>query len=277
MIKCIEFPEKTFATKEAMFAELKHNEEKLIALKKAQIYKSSEKHQISFLNLDITKLSATAKANFDVKEGYIYPVISTTRYRDSHKDVHFDGCFNRTKNDQQGKVYYALDHDLKWASIVAWPKDVRMFVTPLDWSLVGKNYIGQTEALVFEIAENKITKSDVLAAIKDKASDFENSIRMSYEKLTLGLNSTDKEMAENKAYFDSHINLIANKEEALEDGYFWGVDALKIQKEGSLVIAGGSNDATSIITLGADLITPNTDPPAGSQKERIKTIYDYLN
>ena len=68
MIKCIEFPEKTFATKEAMFAELKHNEEKLIALKKAQIYKSSEKHQISFLNLDITKLSATAKANFDVKE-----------------------------------------------------------------------------------------------------------------------------------------------------------------------------------------------------------------
>ena len=273
MIKCIEFPDKTFITRDEMFSELKRNEDKLIALKKAHIYKSAEKSQISFLNLDISKLSVSAKSNFDVKEGYIYPVISTTRYMDSHKDVHFDGCFNRTKNDQQGKVYYALDHDLKWASIVAWPKDVKMFVTPLDWALVGKNYAGQTEALVFEIAESKITKSDVLQAIKDKSSDFENSIRMSYEKITLGLNSKDKNMAENKAYFDNHINLIANKEQALEDGYFWGVEALKIQKEGSLVIAGGSNDATSIITLGADLITPKADPPAGSHK----SIYSLLS
>jgi len=265
MIKCIEFPEKEFSTKDDMFRHLKANEDKLISLKKAQVYKSCEKSQISFLNLDMAKVSGTVKANFDIKEGFIYPVISTTKYLDSHRDVHFDGCFNRTKNDQQGKVYYALDHDLKWASIVAWPKDVRMFVTPLDWSLVGKNYIGQTEALVFEIAESKITKADVLAAIKDKASDFENSIRMSYEKVTLGLNSTDKDMAANKAYFDNHINLIANKEQALEDGYFWGVDALKIQKEGSLVIAGGSNDATSIITLGADLVTPKTDPSIDSQ------------
>ncbi len=277
MIKCIEFPDQEFATKEAMYAELKRNESKLISLKKAQIYKSCEKSQISFLNLDISKITGAEKANFDVKEGFIYPVISTTRYRDSHKDVHFDGCFNRTKNDQQGKVYYALDHDLKWASIIAWPKDVKMFVTPLDWYLVGKNYPGQTEALVFEIAESKITKSDVLQAIKDKASDFENSIRMAYEKITLGINSTEKDLSVNKAYFDSRINEIANKEEVLEDGYFWGVEALKIHKEGSLVIAGGSNDATSIITLGADLITPKTDPPAGSQKERVKTIYDYLN
>lgn len=265
MIKCIEFPDKSFATKEEMFSHLKANEDKLISLKKAQVYKSVEKQQISFLNLDISKLSSTAKANFDVKEGYIYPVISTTRYMDSHKDVHFDGCFNRTKNDQQGKVYYALDHDLKWASIVAWPKDVKMFVTPLDWSLVGKSYAGTTEALVFEIADSKVTKQDVLDAIKNRSSDFENSIRMSYEKVTLGLDSKDKDMAANKAYYDNHINLIANKEQALEDGYFWGVDALKIQKEGSLVIAGGSNDATSIITLGADLVTPKTDPLISSQ------------
>lgn len=266
MIKCIEFPDLIFATKDEMFRHLKSNEDKLISLKKAQVYKSCEKNQVSFLNLDVSKLSGASKANFDIKEGFIYPVISTTRYMDSHKDVHFDGCFNRTKNDQQGKVYYALDHDLKWASIIAWPKDVKMFVTPLDWSLVGKNYIGQTEALVFEIPENKITKPDVLAAIKDRVSDFENSIRMSYEKITLGLNSNEKDMDENKAYFDSRINLIANKEQALEDGYFWGVDALKIQKEGSLVIAGGSNDATSIITLGADLVTPKTDPPVSSQE-----------
>lgn len=249
IFKCIEFPGSEFATKEDMFKALKANEDKLISLKKAHIYKSCDKHQVSFLNVDMAKVSATVKANFEIKEGYIYPVISTTRYCDSHKDVHFDNCFNRTVKHQQGKVYYALDHELKWNSILAWQKDVRMFVTPLDWSLVGKSYAGQTEALVFEIAESKITKADVLAAIKSRSSDFENSIRMSYDKITLGVNSTDRDMADNKAYFDKNINLIANQADVMEQGYFWGVEELSISKEGSLVVAGGSNDATSIITM----------------------------
>ena len=267
--KCIEFPDSKFETKEDMFKALKANEDKLISLKKAHIYKSCDKHQVSFLNVDMDKLSTTTKANFEIKEGYIYPVISTTLYMDSHSDVHFNNCFYRTVKHQQGKVYYALDHELKWNSILAWQKDVRMFVTPLDWALVGKSYSGQTEALVFEIAESKITKADVLAAIKSRSSDFENSIRMSYDKITLGVNSTDRDMAENKAYFDKNISLIANQAEVMDQGYFWGVDELSISKEGSLVVAGGSNDATSIITMEPVKSTSETldslkDTPAKS-------------
>ena len=62
----------------------------------------------------------------------------------------------------------------------------------------------------------------------------------------MGIDSADKEYAVNKSYFDSRINLIANKEVALEQGYFFGVEEAKINKEGSLVLQ-GSNDATEII------------------------------
>lgn len=274
VFKCIEFPDKEFATKEDMFRELKANEDKLIGLKKAQIFKSVEKLQFSFLNLDISKVSTQSKANFDMKDNYIYPVISSTRYMDSHKDVHFDGCFNKTKNEQQGKVYYALDHELKYNSILAWPKDVRMFTTMLDWNLVGKDYYGQTEALVFEIPKEKFIQKNVLKAIEEMAADFENSIRMSYDKIKLAANSTDKDLAENKAYFDSKINSIANKEVALEAGYFWGVEELRIHKEGSLVVAGGSNDATSIIQITEPVKSTQIDPPSSSQKS--KSFYSHF-
>jgi hypothetical protein len=156
---------------------------------------------------------------------------------------------------------YALDHELKWDSILAWQKDVKMFTANVDWSIVGKSYSGQTEALIFEIAKDKIARKDVLKSIEDKASEFENSIRMIYMKLYLGLNSSDKAYASNKAYYDSKIEEIANKEVAEEKGYFWGVEELAIYKEGSLVVAGGSNDATSIYSKEL------SEPPAGTHIE----------
>lgn len=265
MIKCLEFGNRSFETKEEMFSALKASEHELISLKKAQVFKSCEKGQLGFLNLD--RLSNTTKADF-VKEDYIYPVISTTNYLDTHGDCHFNGCFGKTVKEQQGKVMYALDHDLKYNSILAWQKDVNMFIQPLDWSFVGKSYLGQTEALIFEIPKEAIRNKQVLADIEAKASDFENSIRMVYHKIRLAVDSREKEFTENKAYFDSRINSISNKEIALEKGYFWGVEELGIHKEGSLVVAGGSNDATSIITLeAADSTSDIIDPSKGQSKK----------
>lgn len=275
IFKCIEFPEKEFATQEQMFLALKANEEKIIGLKKAQVYKSDEKGQIGLLDLDISKISGALKTNFEIKDDYIYPVISTTRFMDSHKDVHFDGCFDTTVKDQQGKVYYALDHKLQWDSVIAWPKDVAMFTSMIDWAMVGKSYIGQTEGLVFEIAKDKV-RPDVLQAVEAKANDFENSIRMVYHKIRLGINSTQKDLAVNKAYYDSRINQIANKEQAEEDGYFWGVEQLGIHKEGSLVIAGGSNSATAIIVSDPLKSSLHKEEPAESSSINKLSFYHTL-
>lgn len=271
MIKAIEFPNKTFTTKEDLFSELKKNEDRLISLKTSEVYKSHEKGQFSFLNFD--KHEDVDKGLYGAKANHIYPIISTTNYMDSHKDVHFNGSMTKTAKEQNGKVVYALDHELKFDSIIAWQKDVNMFVRQIDWSLVGKDYIGKTEALIFEIAKDKITRKDVLTAIENKVSEFQNSIRMVYVKMILGMNSKDKEHANNKAYYDSRINQIANKEVAEDEGYFWGVEELKIYKEGSLVVAGGSNDATSIYNKEIEAVD-NTSKQ--KQEPSIDTLKEQL-
>lgn len=268
MIKAIEFPNKEFATKAELYKALHDSKDEIISLKKAQVYKSVEKDQVSVLSAAKAMKAVTSK-NFEAKEDYIYPIISTTKYLDSHKDVHFDGCFTKTVKEQQGKVLYALDHELKYDSVIAWQKDVKMFVCSVDWAMVGKSYTGQTEALVFEIAKDSIKRKDVLESIENESADFENSIRMTYHKIRFAVNSNEKDFAEAKAYYDLRIGDIANKEAVEEDGYFWGVEELGIYKEGSLVVAGGSNDATSIYHKNIGAVnndTPNPEPPKGTRK-----------
>lgn len=273
--KCIEFPGVDFPTQKELFFALKANEDKIIELKKSKSFEGRQKHSLSYLNLDVTKIFSGAKTlPFEVKQDFIYPVISTTRYRDSHKDVHFDSCFNRTYKNQAGKVSYILDHELKYNSIIAWPKDVEMIVSQLPWGMVGKDYQGHTEGLIYVIDKRKVRIEQVLKDIEENSHSFENSIRMQYKKITLGINSTEKDLSANKAYFDSRVNEIANKDEVMEDGYFWGVEELAIDREGSLVVAGGSNDATSIITLElASGTSEKSDPLSSTQEKSIWSSY----
>lgn len=266
MIKSVLFPDKEFTTKEELFKELKANENRIIDLKKSAIQESCAKGQIGLLTLDKIDLTDT---KFDIKKGFIYPVISTTNYLDSHDDVHFKGCFDNTIKDQQGKVHYTSDHELKLQNIIAWKDDVKMFVKEIEWSLVGKSYNGTTQALIFEIEESKVINEKALELIKAK-KQVENSIRMRYISIKLAINSNDEDYIENKAYFDNRVNNIANKEQAIERGYFWGVEELGIFKEGSLVVAGGSNDATAIIYDNKqeplDNTLDNTEPSEDTQK-----------
>lgn len=239
---------KEFETQTELFEALKSHEQDILALKKANIFKSIDKNPfgLKFISPSHAGITDSEKAALKTEDGYIYAVISTTNYLDSHGDVHFKGCFNQTVKNQQGSVYYITDHLLSFNNIIAYPKDIEMIVADIPWGLVGKDYNGTTNALIFKIAEENVRK-DVLEAIKENKASFENSIRMRYIKARLALNSSAKEDAAYKAYWDSKINEIANKEDAEKQGYFFGVEELSIYKEGSLVIGGGSNDATSVI------------------------------
>jgi hypothetical protein len=259
---------KDFSNKEDLFRELKLNENKIISLKKAQKYESAKKGQLSPVGAYM-KPDIAIKAGLDVKDGYIYPVINTTRYMDSHEDVHFDGLWKKTLQEQEGKIFYASNHSLDIDNVIAWPEDVKAFTKLIDWSWVGKDFSGQTEALIFEVAEKNIQKPTALEAIKQRRK-VQGSVSMIYVKIKMGINSEEKDYAENKAYWDSHIDMIVNKDMAEGLGYFFGVEEARIYKEGSLVLA-GSNDATKIIY--ADKNQPpqgtdedNTEPPDGTLK-----------
>ncbi|RUP42612.1 MAG: hypothetical protein EKK63_00295 [Acinetobacter sp.] len=259
MIKCIDFPDQQFATKEELHTALRSNAEKIIALKTAEIYKSYQKgFAFDGFMLDRLPESEVGKIGPQMKDGFVYPVLSTTKYMDSHWDVHFDGVWDQSIKQQAGKLHYVVDHELKIASVIAWPGDVKAMVKSVPWSWVGKEYEGNTEALIFEIPKSKLKNAAAKEAIEEKRP-VQHSVRMAYVKIKLAINSTAAENKEYKAYYDSRINEIANKEEVEELGYFWGVEEAKIVKECSMVLA-GSNDATPIRQKLTEPANPATQP-----------------
>ena len=244
MVRLRELPNREFKDWNEAHAALKENESRLVSLKCAQVYKSVDKLEsfgvLPFLDKGF-EASKAATPDW-VKDGNVYPVINTTKYYDSHGDVHFDGIWKRSLKANVGKLHYLESHSMKIADIIAWPEDVKSFTKMVPWTVLGKNYSGETEALIYEISMAKIVHDGARKVINEKR-DMQNSVRMQYVKMSLALNSDSTEWKENKELYDSRIDSIANKDVVENFGYFWAVDEAKIFKEGSMVIA-GSNDAT---------------------------------
>jgi hypothetical protein len=238
VIKAVEFKGKSFDTKEDLFKELKSNKKELIGLKTATV-----KHSIP-LAMSLDKIEST-KAIDGLDKDFIYPVINTTKYMDSHNDVHLDGIWNRSIGDQQGKVHYLINHELEVGKVIAYPKDVELMVKDVQWKDLGANYNGFTQALIFKTNVFDYSNIDAKKIIAEKM-DIEHSVRMQYVKIDLAINSSDEENIEEKAVWEKYINQIANKEDVIEQGYFWAVTEAKIYKEGSMVLS-GSNDVTPMI------------------------------
>ena len=261
MIKSATFQNKEFNSKEELFKELKDNERKLIELKKASIQNTAEKGQLS--TFELLKSDENIKEYLDVKDGFVYAVINTTKFLDSHDDVHLNGIWNKSVKEQQGKILYVTDHTLKVDSVIAWNNDVEMYVKEVPFSYLGKGYEGTTEALIFAINKDKIVHEKAKQIIEEKRP-VQNSVRMEYVKIELAINSDNPDYKENKKVYDTYINEIANRELANENGYFWAVTEAKIIKEGSMVLF-GSNEVTPIIQENkteADTITSETIEPA---------------
>lgn len=264
--------DKNFETKEAMFAELKANKEHLIGLKKAAV-KYSDAVSYTFKSKDAEKAEGEPASI-----GYgsvIYPVINSTNFLDSHDDVHIDGIWDVSVKDQQGKVYYIINHDLMIGSVISYPDDVEPMVVSLNWSDLGLDYEGTTQALIFKTTLNEYANQDAYKAIVAK-KPLQNSIRMRYIDMTLCINDNSDDYKQEKANFDKYIKVIANKEDALERGYFWAITQAAIYKEGSAVLF-GSNSATPIQYSdpskdSQDQEQQSIDPPRQSESKSNKSL-----
>lgn len=238
MIHCKEL-KKDFSTKEELFKELVKNEKRIVELKKATIVHTQP---VSLFGI---KDHESVKALSFVKDGFVYPIINTTNYFDSHADVHFPNLWNKSLKDKNKKIFYVLEHELEVDSVIAFPNDVNAFVKTVSWNDLGRDYSGNTQALIFEIPKNKI-QIEKIAKLFDEQISFENSVRMRYINVSLAIDSTSSDYEQQKALWDARINQVANKDIAKEHGYMWCIDEASIEKEGSLVLF-GSNDATPVI------------------------------
>jgi hypothetical protein len=272
MIHCKELNE-SFNDKESLFKALKNNKDLIIAEKKAAIYKSCEKGQSTNVKaLDLSKLNSINK-EIKLDPKYRYFVVNSSRILDSHKDMHFDGNWEKTTKEQQGKVYLVFDHTLKRSEIIALKEDIEMFTLEIPFSLLGKDYEGDTYCLIYKVKKDRIINKDAKEWL-DNGYSFEASVRMQYVNILPCFNSDRLDDVKEKENYDKYYPYIANKEDHGEIDYFWVVLEAKNVKESSLVLF-GSNPATGIIEPSKD--TQNENKEAANSTSNLINFYKSLN
>jgi len=271
---CKDLKGQSFENKELMFAALKASKEEIKALKKSAIKFSDAVDYFVKSILEDTGVEKGGGSGAKLTYGdYVYPIINTTNYLDSHGDVHIPGIWDKSVEAQQGKTYLIINHDLSLGNVIGYPKDVEMMLKSLPWSQLGQGYEGETQALIFKTKMTEKANQSAYMAYRD-GEDIQHSIRMQYVKIELAIDDASDNYKDEKAVFDKYISQIANKGKAIEQGYFWAVTEAKIYKEGSAVLF-GSNDATpTLYSLeeNKDIQPPTSienkaEPPTSTQND----------
>ncbi|MFT5450533.1 MAG: nucleoside 2-deoxyribosyltransferase [Enterobacterales bacterium] len=263
MSDVFKFQDQEFETKQELFTHLRDNHDRLIANKKA-IIKTTDTVEVSDFTSNQAKDSATKlEASYSwMKEGYVYPIINTTNYFDSHSDVHSDAIWNKSAKDKNGLIVWDSNHELKIGSEVAFAPDVNIVLKSLKFSDIGYDSPKTTNALIFEVAKVNIVNSSVVNRI-DKNIPTQHSVRMRYVKIEFAMNSDEKGDEKYLANYNKYIKTIANQDKAEAQGYYWIVLEAEIVAEGSSVV-NGSNDITPM------LIGKNIQPLKDTDKEPLK-------
>lgn len=286
VIKSRYFPDKEFASKEAMFADFRANYNDLISFKKADIQKSCDKGlAITCRSLDLLKLQDSVKG-LKIDPAYYYIAANTTKILDSHEDLHIDGLWNKSVKEQQGLNYLVADHELTIADTIVRKEHVEMLIVKMPFALLGMPYAGETEVLVYKVAKDKIIHAKAKEWL-ESGDQIEASVRMQYVTILFAMDSNNPEDATLKKNYDDYIGMIANKDDFEYIAYFFIVKEAKNVREASLVIA-GSNPVTGNLnrTTEPEKSTLENEPPLEHSKsvwddyitpQKEKTIFHYLN
>lgn len=241
-----------FETQKDLFEFLKKNKNELVAQKRAiikqsdsfQYVKKKETQKSFFINNEIETIQATI-------------VMNTTNIMDSHDDVHIDGLWKKTITENKN-IFHLREHIMAFDSIIASGKDISVYTQRMSWEELGYDTKGETEALIF-VSNISKKRNDYMFQQYSNGYVLNHSVGMQYVKIALAINS--EEYPEENEVWEKYINKIANKEKAIEKGYFWAVTEAKLL-EGSAVVI-GSNPITPTLS-----IEPST---SGTQKEPLKS------
>jgi hypothetical protein len=266
MIFCKEL-NKNFEDKEVMFAELLANKELIIKEKTSNILKSIDKGIAIASNQEAIQKAIETNKELNIDKDFYYFVVNSSNILDSHGDMHVKGNWDKTVKEQQKKTYLVFDHQLKRSEIIAMKEDIEMLTLDIPFSLIGKNYEGNTYVLVYKVHKDKIRNKEAKELLESGYS-FEASVRMQYVKIDLAMDSNLKENAKEKENFDKYYSEIANKEDFETLSYFWVIKEAKNVQESSLVMF-GSNPATGLINENkeADIITSSNEEPLKDTQE----------
>jgi hypothetical protein len=257
-----------------MLKQIKLNKDKIIQLKKAAIktkdcsFGFKDKSEASKQDNDIRKIEFGDPVKVAMNTAY---------YVDYDLDMGIEGTWKRSVDQQNGKTFHVVNHDLKVGSVVAYPKDVTVTLEKVMWSDLGKNYSGFTEVLIFTSTMSEKTQKDAFMAYRD-GDPVQHSIRLRYIQLELAMNSLDPGDKEEKAIWDKYYPMAVNKEVPNEYGYFWVMKESQVYKEGSTVLLGANEITPQLKDInGTHDNDPSKDTHQSDPPESEKTREFYLN
>lgn len=254
--------DKEFNSKDELFQYLKTNKNLLIAEKKSALKCSdpmsgsvgclSEEDGFVAKGIELNTDELLKKDSIDVTI-----VINTCGLMDSHRDVHIPGIWKKTLKESKS-LYHLQEHGMSFRNVIS--DEVNASSKSMNWSDLGAQYNGSTEALIFK---SKINKSRNPYMFEQYASGYvkQHSVGMRYIKLFLCVNSDHSNYVSEKENWDKYISYVVNKQEAEEVGYFWAVTEAKLI-EGSAVLMGSNN-----ITPTFSVKSPSLEPPECTQED----------
>jgi hypothetical protein len=247
MIKSHYFPEKNYSTKEELFKDLKDNLDFIIDAKKSMIQKTCDKGiSVTCKSLDLLKFQDQNKA-IKIDDNFYYIAVNSTKILDSHDDLHLDGIWKKSIEEQQGKNYLVIDHELEVDKVVVRKEHIEMLVAKVPFSLLGKSYEGETQALIYKVPKAQV-KHEMVREWLESGDEIEASVRMQYVTFVFCMDSNNPEDATEKANYDQYFPMIANKSDFDYIPYFFAIKEAKNVRESSLVVF-GSNATTGQIKI----------------------------
>ena len=230
----------SFTTKGELLAYLIANKEDLAELKKSEL-KRADAFGFAVTDGVVTK-DATAGSS-DTDSEILRTIVGNTYFwMDSHDDVHLANCFAKSISERKNKVWHLHDHLHQITAKVGIPQ--KIYEAYIDWTRLGVNKAGQTQALLADTLIQKELNPQVFKGYKDGEIN-QHSVGMQYVKIELCVN--DPEYKQEFANWQACIDLVGNREKAEEKGYFWAVKEAKLI-EISCVLE-GSNELTRTLPV----------------------------
>ena len=209
----------------------------------------------------------------DTKSVVVKVVMNTTNILDSHNDVHIDGLWKKTIQENKN-ILHLQEHQRSFDKVLS--RDVNATTKTISWKSLGYDFQGSTQALIFESKLDNAEYNQMMINQYLAGNVKNHSVGMRYVNIAWCVNSEEKWAREEKANWDKYYPMIANKDVADERGYFSAVTEAKLI-EGSAVLI-GSNYATPTISVSeaASSTSSKIEPTEVTHKQEVKINYSKL-
>lgn len=187
-------------------------------------------------------------------------VINTTNWFDSHKDVHFPNIWKKSLQENR-EQYLCQEHSLSFKGIIS--DEVQAFTKRMTWQSLGINIPGETEALIF-VSDIHKSRNEFMFEQYRLNRVKNHSVGMQYVTIELAINNDGKYYIDEKENWDKYIDKIANKQAAIDNGYFWAVTEAKVI-EGSAVVKGSNIVTPTIDNFKTSSTSSQPDTSTGAE------------